>query len=120
MNNRIREVRKERGLTQEQLAKMLGISSTALAKKEKADSNCRVKTLEKIAEALDCRVTDLISEARHGTWKDREVFEGHTIDQWQSARCSNCGKYHTTPYIYHFNEYAYCPWCGAEMTGGIK
>ena len=39
------------------------------------------------------------------------------IEEWQSARCSACGKYHTTPYMYYFDEYAYCPNCGQAMDG---
>lgn len=54
-------------------------------------------------------------------WLEKEVVS--TIDgippveEWQSARCSACGKYHTTPYMYYFDEYAYCPNCGQAMDG---
>jgi len=53
-------------------------------------------------------------------WLEKEVvspIDGiPPIEEWQSARCSACGKYHTTPYMYYFYEYAYCPSCGASMT----
>ena len=53
-----------------------------------------------------------------GKWEEKEVFDGdRTIEQYQSARCSVCGKYHTTPYMYYFNNFNYCPECGAEMSG---
>ena len=54
---------------------------------------------------------------KHGRWEEREVIEQETsnIEDWQSARCSVCGKYHTTPYLYMFKDYAYCPNCGAYM-----
>ncbi len=45
-------------------------------------------------------------------------YEEHdklSIDAWQSARCSNCKRYHTTPYIYYFYKYPYCPYCGEKM-----
>lgn len=59
-----------------------------------------------------------------GEWEDKEVFsetnDDHIVDEWQSARCSICGKYHTTPYMYYFEEYKYCPNCGAKMGGDTR
>lgn len=57
-----------------------------------------------------------MNERKTGTWLDREVYETEgTIAEVQSARCSVCGKYHTTPYMYYFSWYKYCPSCGAKM-----
>lgn len=59
-----------------------------------------------------------VVERRVGRWTERQVIEdGKAIEEWQSARCSVCGKYHTTPYLYYFDDFAYCPSCGAEMKG---
>ena len=57
------------------------------------------------------------SAPQTGVWVEKKVLEQteHGIDEWQSARCSVCGKYHTTPYMYHFFNFAYCPCCGAIM-----
>ena len=56
-----------------------------------------------------------------GKWEEKETFcvtdDDPIIPQWQSARCSECGKYHTTPYMYYFNDYNYCPYCGSRMKG---
>ena len=54
---------------------------------------------------------------KHGEWIERKVFEAKdsTVVELQSARCSVCGRYHTTPYIYRFYEDNYCPYCGAKM-----
>lgn len=54
---------------------------------------------------------------KHGQWIEKEVVDQDdiAIDMWQSARCSACGHYHTTPYMYFFVEYNYCPHCGAKM-----
>ena len=75
----------------------------------------------KLAEACDMAIEALSAEAVQGEWGDKEVFcetdDDHIIDEWQSARCSNCGKYHTTPYLYCFTKYDYCPNCGAYMGG---
>ena len=55
-------------------------------------------------------------ERKRGKWTERKVIEDRkAIEEWQSARCSVCGKYHTTPYMYYFYDFAYCPWCGAKM-----
>lgn len=36
----------------------------------------------------------------------------------QSAKCSICGKCHTTPYLHSLVYFPYCPNCGAEMNRG--
>ena len=55
----------------------------------------------------------------HGEWEERETFhnadDNPIIEEWQSARCSVCNKYHTTPYMYYFSDYNFCPNCGAKM-----
>ena len=55
-----------------------------------------------------------------GEWEQKEIFgvEETTIEQMQSACCSVCGKYHTTPYSYYFSKYNYCPSCGARLGNG--
>ena len=60
-----------------------------------------------------------VEQASHGKWTERRVYpiEDTAIDACQSAKCTSCGKYHTTPYMYYFNDYAYCPNCGARMSG---
>lgn len=57
-----------------------------------------------------------------GEWLDRHAYDNadYTIDEWQTAQCSVCGKYHTTPYMYNFTIYKYCPNCGTEMKRGDR
>lgn len=50
-----------------------------------------------------------------GEWLEKEVYSEKVIDEWQSAKCSKCERYHTTPYMYSFKEYEFCPHCGARM-----
>lgn len=58
-------------------------------------------------------------EVRHGKWVERKVIEdGKKIKEWQSAKCSVCGKYHTTPYLYNFDDFDYCPNCGVDFRKG--
>ena len=57
---------------------------------------------------------------KHAVWKERHHAysdEEAPIEEWQTAKCGKCGKYHTTPYLYYFTDYAYCPNCGAKMDG---
>lgn len=57
-------------------------------------------------------------ERKPGEWLEKEVIDdpkAKYITQWQSARCSICKHYHTTPYLYYFNVYNFCPNCGAKM-----
>ena len=50
-------------------------------------------------------------------WEQIQVFEveGTVIDRFQSTYCPVCHTYHTTPYIYSYNHYDYCPNCGTQM-----
>ena len=52
-----------------------------------------------------------------GKWVEEEVFQNKDfpIYVWKSARCSICGKYHTTPYGYYFNNFNYCPNFDSKM-----
>ena len=54
------------------------------------------------------------AEPKKGRWVERAVYSDNK-NQWQSARCSACNKYHTTPYLYYFDDWDYCPNCGAKM-----
>lgn len=59
-------------------------------------------------------------ERKKGEWVDydAEDINDYPIEAWQSCRCTSCGKWHTTPYKYNFDQYPFCPNCGAEMTRG--
>ena len=50
-------------------------------------------------------------------WEQIQVFEIGitTIDRLQSTYCPVCHRYHTTPYVYSYNHYEYCPNCGTKM-----
>ena len=52
-----------------------------------------------------------------GEWLEKEINSDNAIEEWQSARCSVCDRYHTTPYMYYFSHYDYCPHCGTKMEG---
>jgi transcriptional regulator with XRE-family HTH domain len=59
----IRDWRKHRGLTQEQLAKASGISQSNLSRLERGDQEYTQGNLEALAEVLGCHPVDLIWRA---------------------------------------------------------
>lgn len=59
------------------------------------------------------------SARKKGKWNERSVFDAKDMgmEEMQSAKCSVCGRYHTTPYLYFFDNFNFCPNCGADMRG---
>ena len=82
---------------------------------QKWDSGCWIRY--KMFENAISTAPSIDIEPKRGEWKEKEVvdYEETTITQWQSACCSVCGKYHTTPYLYYFDDFNFCPNCGADM-----
>ena len=60
IQNRIREARKARGITQKELARRLKITPTALRKMERENARHNLDAVKKISKALGCKVEDLI------------------------------------------------------------
>lgn len=54
------------------------------------------------------------AQPKNGKWEEIKVFPASEIEL-QSARCSACKRYHTTPYLYNYTHYNFCPHCGARM-----
>lgn len=79
--------------------------------------NTDIKVL--VAFASDIASLPTIEFNKEGEWEEKETFhnadDNPIIEEWQSAKCSVCNKYHTTPYMYSFSNYNYCPNCGARM-----
>ena len=57
---KIKELRKERGLTQAELAEIIGTKQSAIARVEKEEGSSTIATLEKIADALGVTVVELL------------------------------------------------------------
>lgn len=70
---------------------------------------------KEMLEAYDMAIEALEQQPKVGEWLEKEVNSDKVIEEWQSARCSVCDKYHTTPYMYYFSNYKFCPNCGARM-----
>ncbi len=69
---KIRNLRKERKLTQRQLAKKAGISNTFLSDIERGRSNPSLKTLHRIAAVLEVEPYLLIAGDEQGGKKHRK------------------------------------------------
>ena len=64
VGERIRKARKDAGLTQNQLAARLSISYVNISQLERGDRNPGVETLQRIADALDIPVGELLGTVR--------------------------------------------------------
>jgi transcriptional regulator with XRE-family HTH domain len=62
IGDRLRELRRKKLLTQEELAQKAGITPTALARAEQNHTQPRFRTIRKLAEALDVDPTELTGE----------------------------------------------------------
>ncbi|MFB5677462.1 helix-turn-helix domain-containing protein [Paenibacillus terreus] len=58
----IRQYRKWKGWTQEQLAELVGIHFSQIGNIERGEYNVNIQTLEKIANALGVSLSELISD----------------------------------------------------------
>jgi len=59
---KIKAALQERGISQYQLAQLLGLQTQHITKMVKANYNPTFKTLVKVSEAIGCKVKDLIDE----------------------------------------------------------
>ncbi len=58
----LRRKRKEKGLTQEQLAQKAGITASSVSNYENHKREPRIRALKQIAKALECSLYDLLGE----------------------------------------------------------
>lgn len=58
----VKEMRKKRGLTQKQLAELLGVKQSNISRWESGVYLPNAATLKKMADALNCRIDDLIND----------------------------------------------------------
>lgn len=72
---RIREMRKSKHLTQAELGKRLGLSDSAISKWESGGVELSIKTLQRICEALDCSIFDLLNIQPSELIPDADVDE---------------------------------------------
>lgn len=59
VGDRIRHIRKEKGLSQEQLAERAGLHNNYVGQVERGEKNLTIETLEKIVSGLDISLEEL-------------------------------------------------------------
>ncbi len=62
LGKRVRELRKERGLTQEEAARLSGFDYKYFQRIEYGEKNLALTSLNKLAKALGVRVAELLEE----------------------------------------------------------
>ncbi|GIN62307.1 XRE family transcriptional regulator [Robertmurraya siralis] len=72
---RIRELRKLRKMTQEQLAEAIDSTGSYVGRLERGETNVQLHTLEKIAEALEVNVSALFDEELQQVFKNEVIRE---------------------------------------------
>ncbi len=75
VGEKIREVRKQQGLSMAELGKRLGITAAAISRYELGQRQIRIDTLRRIAAALNADWLDLIPEDERGNWIAADVIE---------------------------------------------
>lgn len=60
--NRVKKLRKAKGLSQEELAHFAGLHRTYVGMIERAEKNITLNNIEKIANALDTEIYNLFKE----------------------------------------------------------
>lgn len=63
----LKAIRIENGLSQKQLADMVGITQPTYSNIENGKRNPTIKTLKRIAKALGCSIDDLIEDEKEVT-----------------------------------------------------
>lgn len=73
---KIKEIRKQKGLTQKQLGDLCGMADSAIRRYENGNANPKIETLKKIASALEVSLDSLLPfEEYMKTWKDKKERE---------------------------------------------
>lgn len=76
LGERIRQRRKEKGMTQNCLAEQVGLEPSNISHIERAVSKIGLGSLVKIANALACTTDDLLCDSLQ---YEREAFEGELV-----------------------------------------
>lgn len=86
---------------------------------EIGEAPCRACEVDDVKAELEEAPTVDVVERKKGKWTEKEVIHKdeakNIVEEWQSCRCSVCGRYHLQPYMYYFDNPNYCSFCGADM-----
>jgi transcriptional regulator with XRE-family HTH domain len=62
-SQRLRQIRQNQELSQEELADLAGLHRTYVGSVERCERNISIDNMERLAKALDVDITDLLKEA---------------------------------------------------------
>ena len=79
LGDKIRTIRKMKGLSQENVAAMVGISNTAFAKIEREETNPSQNRVQQIAEAFKMSKAELENFGENGVFYLNESNNNHSI-----------------------------------------
>lgn len=82
IGQRIRKIRKARGLSQEKLAEKVGISTTHMSHIETANTKMSLPTFAKLADVLEVRTDELLYDNRP---EDRTTSIAYITEQLDSC-----------------------------------
>ena len=88
LGHRVRQLRLDRGLTQNELAELSGLSHSALSKIENNHISPTFETILKITSGLETDISDLLTSFQNKTPRTRQVFtkkgegERHETDNY--------------------------------------
>lgn len=81
ISRRIIELRKKRGLSQEQLGKLVGVTQGRIFELEQKTSNITIKTLVRMAQVFDVELVELLADV-HALTAQRLA---DALDRWTKA-----------------------------------
>jgi transcriptional regulator with XRE-family HTH domain len=80
VGERIRTIRKAKGLTQQQLAELSGLDDAYIGSVERGERNFSIDTLEKVLTALNVSISELMFSKEHMT--EDETIRQEAIDEF--------------------------------------
>lgn len=75
IGTKIKKYRKEKGLTQKELGKLLNVSGAMIAQYEKGIRKPKIETLDKIASALGVKIVDITRDFKFSDYQKTSEFQ---------------------------------------------
>lgn len=96
IGQRIRDIRKQKGLSQEQLAEKAGFHFSYIGGVERAEKNITLVNLLKIADALEVQIIDLFVYTKHqrSVLNEKDALLNQLMDTLVSLKKSDLRKVH--------------------------
>lgn len=83
-SDRLKEARKNAGLTQAQLSEKLGITAQSYSQYETGKRNPKMETLQKIAAALNIKLSELVPISDTLDWAVEKIEENRIIREYSA------------------------------------